>query len=412
MSNLGSYLLLASAIFAAIPVAVFILEVFSALFLRQPDPLKHSVLARPSVAVLIPAHNESVGILLTLSTILSQIGPSDRVLVVADNCSDDTCQIAASAGAEVIERQDPSHRGKGYALDFGIRHLAKRPPEAVIVIDADCFFLPGSIDTLASTCQAESRPVQALNLMRAPEDQPGTFQFAEFAWRVKNWVRPLGLRALRLPCQLTGTGMAFPWDVIKSANLASGEIVEDLKLGLELAKVGKAPVFCPSACVVSHFPSTQAGSDSQRQRWEQGHLNMIARRAPQMLWNAIANRNLGAMILSLDLAVPPLVLLISLQLGLFLLSAVAAAFGASPASLYIVASAIAFLAVSIGLCWFAYGRDVFPVKKLFTLPLVIIEKFALYRRLMSGSRDPPQWIRTDRSKLVQQKNIDLSDGLS
>ena len=75
--------------------------------------------------------------------------------------------------------------------------------------------------------------------------------------------------------------MAFPWDLIKSENLATGEIVEDLKLGLELAIRGKAPLFCPSARVVSRFPSTQAGIDSQRQRWEQGHLNMIGGAAPR-----------------------------------------------------------------------------------------------------------------------------------
>ena len=57
---------------------------------------------------------------------------------------------------------------------------------------------------------------------------------------MKNWVRPLGLSNLNLPCQLMGTGMAFPWELIRSANLASGSIVEDTKLGLELAS-GRTP---------------------------------------------------------------------------------------------------------------------------------------------------------------------------
>ena len=68
----------------------------------------------------------------------------------------------------------------------------------------------------------------------------------EFAWRVKNWVRPLGLSSLGLPCQLMGTGMAFPWEVIADARLATGSLAEDLKLGLELAANGHPPVFCPS----------------------------------------------------------------------------------------------------------------------------------------------------------------------
>ena len=54
--------------------------------------------------------------------------------------------------------------------------------------------------------------MQILDLMTAPEDSPINYRVAEFAWRVNNWVRPLGLAALGLPCQLMGTGMAFPWD--------------------------------------------------------------------------------------------------------------------------------------------------------------------------------------------------------
>jgi hypothetical protein len=89
------------------------------------------------------------------------------------------------------------------------------------------------------------RPVQSLYLMTAPCESAINHQVAEFAWRLKNQVRPLGLRALGLPCQLMGTGMAFPWDIIRSAELASGFIVEDLKLGLDLADAGHPPVFCP-----------------------------------------------------------------------------------------------------------------------------------------------------------------------
>ena len=50
--------------------------------------------------------------------------------------------------------------------------------------------------------------------------------------------------------------MAFPWDVIRSANLANGFIVEDMKLGLDLALAGHSPVFCPSATVTSTFPTS------------------------------------------------------------------------------------------------------------------------------------------------------------
>ena len=126
------------------------------------------------------------------------------------------------------------------------------------------------------------------------------------AGRVKNWVRPLGLMALKLPCQLMGTGMAFPWDVVRSADLASGRIVEDLKLGLDLALSGSPPLFCPSAVVTSEFSVSVKGADAQRERWEYGHINLILTLAPRLLYLAILRGNLGLLALTLDMAVPPL----------------------------------------------------------------------------------------------------------
>ena len=106
---------------------------------------------------------------------------------------------------------------------------------------------------LAMTAAATCRPVQALYRMLAPSDSSNNLQVAEFTWRVKNWLRPLGLKALGLPCQLMGTGMAFPWDAIRRVDLASSWSVEDLKLGIVLASQGRHPLFCPTARVTSQF---------------------------------------------------------------------------------------------------------------------------------------------------------------
>ena len=260
-----SFLLVTLAVLLVIPIAIFFIEVVAAIALPQRDcPAPPGDGRRQRVAVLLPAHNESTGILPTLADIKAQIRAGDRLLVVADNCTDDTAAVAAAAGAEVVDRNEPERRGKGYALAWGLRHLGVDPPEIVIIIDADCRLAEGVIDRLAAACAVTHRPVQALDLMTAPDASPINFRVAEFAWRLKNWVRPLGLRALGLPCQLMGTGMAFPWDVIRSADLASGSIVEDLKLGLDLALAGNPPIFCPSPGVISDFPLTVEGIQSQR----------------------------------------------------------------------------------------------------------------------------------------------------
>jgi cellulose synthase/poly-beta-1,6-N-acetylglucosamine synthase-like glycosyltransferase len=398
MATFVSGILVVIAILVAIPVTVFCLEIVAAFVLTpRQHRLRPNYGPRPRVAVLVPAHNESNDLLPTLADIIGQLRPSDRLLVVADNCNDDTAVLARAAGAEVVERQEATRLGKGYALDWGLRHLCSDPPEFVIMVDADCRLEVNAIDRLVEACAQTIRPVQALYLMRAPEPSPINHQVAEFAWRVKNWVRPLGLNALGLPCQLVGTGMAFPWAVLAAADLASGWIVEDLKLGLDLASAGHPPLFCPSAIVTSGFASSIKGAGIQRKRWEQGHIATILKLAPRLLVDAVVSRRWAVMALTLDLVVPPLTLLAILSAGILVVSASAALLGLSSAALAIsTVSLLAFTTAAI-LAWLQCGRDVLPLGAVFLVAPYIFRKLGLYRQIASGKAEA-RWIRTDRTK--------------
>jgi len=239
LRSIAEILLGAAALLLLVPCVVLCIEVLAAIVRRAADVPAGT--ARPRVAILIPAHNEASIIAGTLSSIAPQLSQTDRLLVVADNCSDDTAAVASSLGAQVAIRTDATLRGKGYALDFGMQQLQSDPPEVVIIMDADCAAAAGCIDRLARVCGRTARPVQALYLMHAPEGAGLKTQIAEFAWLVKNQVRPLGLLALGMPCQLMGTGMAFPWTCLRSVRLASGHIVEDL-VGILQAVQGRLGV--------------------------------------------------------------------------------------------------------------------------------------------------------------------------
>ncbi len=182
MIVLFSWLLLIPAIATAIVTLVFVVEVASAAFLpiRKSVYPAHDAVRQP-VVFLVPAHNESTGIRPTLSDIAAQMRENDRLLVVADNCTDDTAEIAVAAGAEVVIRHDLERIGKGYALDFGLRHLGDTASEVVIVIDADCRLDADAIDRLAGTCTLTGRPVQALYSMSAPDRSAVSQRIAEFA---------------------------------------------------------------------------------------------------------------------------------------------------------------------------------------------------------------------------------------
>jgi cellulose synthase/poly-beta-1,6-N-acetylglucosamine synthase-like glycosyltransferase len=396
LASLGLVVLVILAGFIAVLTFVFLVEVLAAALSPRSAPIPLSERsARPRVGVLVPAHNESLNLLPTLADIKAQLAPGDRLLVVADNCSDDTAAVAKSAGAEIVERKDLTKIGKGYALDSGIRHLSADPPSIIIVVDADCRLSRGALDQLMQTTAATNRPSQALYLMTAPHGSSINFQVAEFAWRVKNWMRPLGLRALNLPCQLVGTGMAFPWQLIRSANLATGHLVEDLKLGLDLAAAGYPPVFCPSAVVQSTFPQTLKGAASQRDRWEHGHLHLAFERAPALICKALVARNLGLLVLALDVSIPPVTLLGSLNGLVLVFAGFAALVGIPPAALYLSLMSFTGFLVATLLAWRSHGRDVLPARSLPLFASYIFAKLGLYLRLLR--RGPvSRWIRTDR----------------
>ena len=388
-------LFLAMVLVLAFPVVVLAIEIFAAVTGRAPRPPVETALPPDfRLAVLVPAHNESEGLAPTLQDIKAQLGPRDSLVVIADNCTDDTASIARAAGAEVIERNDPVRRGKGYALDFGIRHLATEPPDVVVFIDADCRVSPGSLLTLAKAAAMTGRPVQSFNEMILSATPSPRDRITAFAWLVKNDIRPRGLAALGLPCQLMGTGMAIPWVVIQNMNIASGSIVEDVKLGLDLANAGAAPLYCPEARVSSQIPGTEAGFLTQRRRWESGSLRVLTRDAPRLLFKAAIAQNLFLAAMAADLLVPPFLLLLALHL--FGAALAGLLFFATGAFIPFLISAVSMLLLSTSIlaAWARYGRSTLFVRDIAALPVLLLQKLPHYAGLWTKRKEG--WVRTER----------------
>jgi len=376
-----------------IPTSALAAEIFCALGVESPSADRPPV-RRSRVAVLVPAHNEQSVIAETLSNILPQLQPRDQLVVVADNCTDDTAAIARLSGATVIERHDSQFRGKGYALDFGLRFLAiGEAPDVLVIVDADCHLSHNCIDTLAVEVEKEQKPVQARYLMHAPHSDSARMAIAEFAWLIKNHVRPLGLRRARLPCQLMGTGMAFPWKLINGARLAHAHIVEDMKLGIDLALSGYPPVFCPSAHVTSYFPTSERAISGQRKRWEHGHLSVIFAETHRLLIASLLKHDLRLLGLGVDLSIPP-----TTALGLALFSALVASYllslSASSVPLILLAISCALFAASIFVAWLRFGRTILSWKTLCRTPIYMLHKIPLYASFFVNKQH--SWLKTER----------------
>jgi cellulose synthase/poly-beta-1,6-N-acetylglucosamine synthase-like glycosyltransferase len=347
------------------------------------------------VAVLVPAHNESVNVIPTIECLKHQLGALDRLLVIADNCSDDTAALSRGAGAQVVERQNDQLRGKGYALAFGVDQLRADPPDVVLVVDADCVLSDGAVAAIAQRCAATAKPVQMLNLMSAGENAGLKLRVLEFAMRMKNLVRPLGSFQLGGACHLMGTGMALPWALMANAKLATGHITEDMKLGVDLAVAGYAPQFLPQFRVSSAFPQDTGVAKVQKSRWEHGHLATLTEELPGLLGAALRTGKPALIVLAMDLLIPPVAFYFLLLALAELLLLVAAALW----PIWMVAAALLSLAVlafglAIGLAWWGFGRQLLSARELLTTPLYALWKLPVYLAYFLKKRSG--WVRTKR----------------
>ena len=348
----------------------------------------------PETVVLIPAHDEASGIGGTLRVLAQGLPPSIRLLVVADNCSDDTAAIARAEGVEVIERHDASLRGKGYALAFGRDHLRARPPAVVIVVDADCAADPDSLARLATATARADRPVQSLNLIRPRPDAPAIVQISSFAFLVKNLVRQRGLARLGAPLPLCGTGMALPWPLFRDAALASGNIVEDLALSVELALAGRPAGFEEGATIWSD-PAAQGATMSQRARWEGGFLQTARTHGLPLIGLGLCRLRPSLAWLGLHVATPPLALLMLLHVATFALTLLLGLLDAGWGPSILSGLVLGAVGAVVLAAWALYGRRWLSPVTLAKLPLYMAWKVPLYLRLLTG-RGPRGWVRTDR----------------
>jgi len=266
------------------------------------------------LGVLIPAHNEEAEISNTIQTVLKGDYPGNRltVMVIADNCRDRTAEAARRAGAQVFERRNPSHPGKGQALDWFLsrykdcfRHL-----DGIVIIDADV-----SIDRLclreisASLSRPDVQIVQAYNGVNNPRAgwRPA---LCDAAFNVFNHLRMAGAMHLSGTTVLKGLGMGFRTQVLLYYGWPAHSIVEDQEFTLMLLNDGIRVHYNPDAVVRSEMVTRGDRAADQRFRWEGGRFALVRRMAPVMFRRWVTKSDSSFFYALCELALPPLSLLV------------------------------------------------------------------------------------------------------
>lgn len=371
----------------------FAIEVFLGLKPLPLLPLRSG--GAPSAVIVVPAHNEESVLGANLEQLKISATGQARILLVADNCNDRTAQIGRDLGVEVVERNEPERKGKGFALDFAKSYLDSNRAEVILVVDADCLVDRASVLNLIQVCAATGRPCQATYLLQPSPAASPVVELSTFAFFIRNVIRQRALNRLAGRTHLLGTGMAFPWSIFAGAELATSSIVEDLKLGQELADSGQPPVFVEQATVWGRSES-DVNTISQRRRWEGGFLQNAKSVGLTMLGKALACADLRLVWAAIDLMIPPFALLILLDVLALLIGASLSWLGSAHQwPIFCLLGALICALAALALAWMNGGSRFASLRSLAQAPLYVAWKLPMYIGLaLSGA--PKEWIRTDR----------------
>jgi cellulose synthase/poly-beta-1,6-N-acetylglucosamine synthase-like glycosyltransferase len=376
--------------FAMATIAAYLL-VLSAAAARAPRTPQPGRLER-RFAILVPAHDEASVIQRLLESVAVQTYPQRLidVFVVADNCTDDTAELARTHGAIVYERTDEELRAKGHALRWLIERV-RGDADAYVVLDADSVIEPRFISFMDARLDAGSLIVQAhYQVLNADASSLSALRAAALA--SLHYLRPLGRSALGLSSGLKGNGMCFDARTLERHGWTSAGLAEDVELHLSLVSEGLRVEFAPEAVVRADMPTTYTEARSQNLRWETGRLAALRRDVLPLMRLGFIRRDPVAIDAAIEQVIPPLSVGLSVAVGC---AAIGFALGDRIVTGLAVFAAAGFLAhVVAGLV--ATRAPARSYRALAAAPAYVLWKLALYARALVGRADGP-WVRTQRS---------------
>ncbi len=382
---------------AALPVfaASGYLLLLTARSRRRPPPEYAAPRAR--FQIIVPAHDEASGIADTVGSLRAIDYPRElfEVVVVADNCQDDTAARARRAGAKVLERRDDERRGKGYALAHAFeRCISEGNADAVVVIDADTVVSPNLLRAFDDRLRRGAKAVQADYSVRNPNTGWRT-QLMAIAFGMFHVVRSAGRESLGVSCGLRGNGMCFAIALLQEVPHDAFSIVEDLEYGIRIGERGHRVHYAGEAHVYGEMVSSEKASRSQRERWEGGRWQMAERYGLPLLRRALRERSPLLADLAMDVLVPPLSTLVAATAAGIAASAAVSIVTLRPnLALVLFSASGVFLTAYVVRGWQVSGTGARGLACLAGAPAYMIWKATLRRRAKDGAT--PEWVRTTR----------------
>ena len=244
-------------------------------------PKKFEASAQHRFAVVVSARNESSVIGNLIASIRSQNYPRELVdiFIIADNCTDNTAEIARSAGAIVYERFNKEQVGKGYALDrmFNIieTEYADKNYEGYIIFDADNVLDPNYIAEMNKVFDNGYRIITSYRNSKNYDTNWITAGYSLWFLREAKYLNNARMQ-LGTSCAISGTGFLVSADVIRENNgWIHHLLTEDIEFTTDSIIHGEKIGYCADAILYDEQPTKFSQSYTQRLRWAKGFYQVF-----------------------------------------------------------------------------------------------------------------------------------------
>ena len=295
------------AVYLSVSVAYYLGLAFC--YFAIPERPARTSAQRARIAVVIPAHDESLILGTTLRQWAAVRYPADRftLFVIADNCTDDTATIARAHGAVCLERSDPQNRGKGQALAWALTAIPIAEFDAVAIVDADCAVSPMFLEVMSARLAAGAKVIQGFDGVLNPDESMLT-RLIQITNVMKNRLFMAAKAKVGLSAQLMGTGMCFDRTVLQRLSWTSFSIGEDLEQSTRLTEAGIHVDFAQDAVIYAHEATGFRQAYSQRVRWASSRMQLFTAGA-KLLGRGLLRRNAQMLDAGMSLVVPNYALL-------------------------------------------------------------------------------------------------------
>ena len=248
-------------------------QFFYAFYSLAKKPKEYRASKLHSYAVIISARNESRVVGNLIESIKKQNYPEELVdiYVVADNCTDNTAQVAKDAGAIVYERSNMLQRGKGYALDYIFKIIQASEDcdkyDGYFVFDADNLLDPNYIAEMNKVFDNGFRVITSYRNSKNYDTNWISSGYSLWFLREARYLNNARMM-LGTSCAISGTGFLLHKEVIrKNGGWKHHLLTEDIEFSVDSVIHGEKIGYCGKAIIYDEQPTKFSQSWNQRLRW-------------------------------------------------------------------------------------------------------------------------------------------------